>query len=104
MKRLVVLGGGESGTGAAILAAKQGYDVFLSDKSSIGDSYKKVLINHEIRFEEGQHTISEIIKADEVIKSPGIPDHISLIKIIHEYGIKIISEIEFAARFTNAIF
>lgn len=102
MKRIVVLGGGESGTGAAILAAKQGYEVFLSDKSSISNSYKKVLKNHEIRFEEGQHTLSEILIAKEVIKSPGIPDHISLIKTIRENKIPVISEIEFAARFTNA--
>jgi UDP-N-acetylmuramoylalanine--D-glutamate ligase len=102
MKQIVVLGGGESGTGAAILAAKQGYEVFLSDKSSISNSYKKVLKNHEIRFEEGQHTLSEILKAKEVIKSPGIPDHISLIKTIHENKIPVISEIEFAARFTDA--
>ncbi len=102
MNKIVVLGGGESGTGAAILAAKQGFDVFLSDKSSIGDSYKKVLINHEIRFEEGEHTLSEILKADEIIKSPGIPDNISLIKTIREKKIPIISEIEFAARFTDA--
>lgn len=102
MKKLVVLGGGESGTGAAILAAKQGYDVFLSDKSSIGDSYKKVLKNYEIRFEEGQHTLSEILNANEVIKSPGIPDHISLMKTIREHKIPVISEIEFAARFTDA--
>jgi UDP-N-acetylmuramoylalanine--D-glutamate ligase len=102
MKKLVVLGGGESGTGAAILAAKQGYDVFLSDKNSIGDSYKKVLINHEIRFEEGQHTLSEILEANEVIKSPGIPDHISLIKTIRKNKIPVISEIEFATRFTKA--
>jgi len=102
MKKIVVLGGGESGTGAAILAAKQGYEVFLSDKSSIDESYKKVLKNHEIRFEEGKHSLSEILNADEIIKSPGIPDHISLIKSIHEKGIPIISEIEFAARFTDA--
>jgi len=102
MQKIVVLGGGESGTGAAILAVKQGYDVFLSDKGSIGDSYKKVLKNHEIRFEEGQHSLSEILKADEIIKSPGIPDHISLIKTIREHGIEVISEIEFAARFTDA--
>lgn len=102
MKKLVVLGGGESGTGAAILAAKQGYDVFLSDKNSIGDSYKKVLKNYEIRFEEGQHTLSEILNANEVIKSPGIPDHISLMKTIREHKIPVISEIEFAARFTDA--
>lgn len=102
MKKLVVLGGGESGTGAAILAAKQGYEVFLSDKNSIGDSYKKVLKNYEIRFEEGQHTLSEILNANEVIKSPGIPDHISLMKTIREHKIPVISEIEFAARFTDA--
>lgn len=102
MKKLVVLGGGESGTGAAILASKQGYDVFLSDKNSIGDSYKKVLKNYEIRFEEGQHTLSEILNANEVIKSPGIPDHISLMKTIREHKIPVISEIEFAARFTDA--
>ncbi len=102
MKKIVVLGGGESGTGAAILAAKQGYAVFLSDKNKIAESYKKVLKNHEIRFEEGQHTFSEIAEADEIIKSPGIPDHISLIQNIRESGIPIISELEFAARFTKA--
>lgn len=102
MKRIVVLGGGESGTGAAILAAKKGFEVFLSDKSLISESYKKVLINHEIRFEEGQHTLDELLNASEIIKSPGIPDHIELIKTIREKNIPIISEIEFAARYTNA--
>ncbi|HAG16523.1 MAG TPA: UDP-N-acetylmuramoyl-L-alanine--D-glutamate ligase [Bacteroidales bacterium] len=102
MKRIVVLGGGESGTGAALLAVKQGFEVFLSDKNSLNERYKKVLINHEIKFEEGQHTLSEILKADEVIKSPGIPDTIPLIKTLAEKSIPIISELEFAARFTKA--
>ena len=102
MKKLVVLGGGESGTGAAILAAKQGFDVFLSDKGLIDQSHKKVLINHEIRFEEGHHSVEEIVSADEVIKSPGIPDSIALIQTLRKNNVPIISEIEFAARYTNA--
>lgn len=102
MKNLVILGGGESGTGAAILGKQKGYKVWVSDKGKLDDKYKKVLLQNEIDFEEGQHTESRILEADLVIKSPGIPDHIALIKQIHEEAIPVISEIEFAARFTNA--
>ncbi len=102
MKKIVVLGGGESGTGAAILAVKQGFDVFLSDNKSISENYKKVLTHHGIRFEEGKHSFSELASADEVIKSPGIPDHISILTKLREKKIPIISEIEFASRYTQA--
>lgn len=102
-KKLVVLGGAESGVGAAILAKKKEFSVFLSDKAKIKDKYKKVLLQNDINFEENKHTESKIINADLVIKSPGIPDKIELIKKIKLKGIKIISEIEFAAKFTDAI-
>lgn len=102
MKKIVVLGGGESGTGAAVLAAKKGFDVFLSDKNKISESYKKVLTNHGINFEEGVHTLSKLFAADTIIKSPGIPDHIDLIKNLKANKIPVISEIEFAARYTRA--
>ncbi len=102
MKNLVVLGGGESGTGAAILGKQKGYKVWVSDRGKLDDKYKKVLSQYKIDFEEGQHTESRILKADLVIKSPGIPDHIALIKRILEEAIPVISEIEFAARYTNA--
>lgn len=100
---IVILGGGESGVGAAILAKKQGFNVFLSDRALIKEKYKKILLDHEIDFEEGQHTVEKILSADEVIKSPGIPDTIELIKHISKEGISIISEIEFAGRFTSAV-
>jgi len=102
-KRIVILGGGESGTGSAVLAKKQGFDVFLSDNSAIADKYKDILNKYKIDWEENTHTISKITNADEVIKSPGIPDKISIINSIKENGISIISEIEFAGRYTNAI-
>jgi UDP-N-acetylmuramoylalanine--D-glutamate ligase len=102
MKKIVVLGGGESGAGAAILAVKQGFDVFLSDNKSISENYKKVLTHHGIRYEEGKHNFLELASADEIIKSPGIPDHISIIKKLAERNIPIISEIEFASRYTQA--
>ena len=100
--KLVILGAGESGAGTAILAQKQGYEVFVSDMGQIKDKYKKVLDDHNIRWEEGQHTEAEILSATEVVKSPGIPDTAPMIVKIKERGIGIISEIEFAGRYTNS--
>ncbi len=102
MKRIVILGGGESGAGAAVLAHKQGFDVFLSDSSAIKPRYKEWLDKYSIRWEEGKHTEELILNADEVIKSPGIPDKAPLVVKIREKAIPIISEIEFAGRYTNA--
>lgn len=102
MKRIVILGGGESGVGAAVLAKKQGFDVFLSDLSEIKDQYKSVLDDYGITWEEKKHTEEFILNAFEVIKSPGIPDKASIIKKLHSLGIPVISEIEFAGRFTKA--
>ena len=101
-KRIVVLGAAESGVGSAILAQKKGYDVFVSDKGKINEKYKNALLQYEISFEEEKHSTDLIFNADEVVKSPGIPDHVPLIKTIAEKGIPVISEIEFAGRFTNA--
>ena len=101
-KRLVILGAGESGTGAAVLGIKQGFEVFVSDKGLIKEKYKDVLLQYEIDFEEGKHSIERILNAEEVIKSPGIPDKIALIKQLQELNIPVISEIEFAARYTMA--
>jgi len=103
MKRIVILGAGESGTGAAILAQKEGFDVFVSDASSIKDEYKAVLDEHTIKWEEKQHTDELILNADEVVKSPGIPDKSPIIKKLKEKGIPIISEIELGGRYTNAV-
>jgi len=100
--RIVVLGAGESGTGAAVLAKKKGFDVFVSDLSTIKDKYKDILEKYEIPYEEGQHTEEKILTADEVIKSPGIPDKAPMVKKILERKIPVISEIEFAGRYTNA--
>lgn len=100
--RLVVLGGGESGVGTAILAKKQGYEIFLSDKGKIKDHYKNVLEDFGINWEEGKHSLAEILKADLVVKSPGIPDHIELITTLVKQGVSVISEIEFASRYTSA--
>ena len=102
MKRLVILGGGESGIGAAILGKQKGYEIFVSDKGNISKKYKEVLLNKEIDFEENQHTESKIVNADVVMKSPGIPDKVELVKKLREKGIPVISEIEFAAQFTDA--
>lgn len=102
MKRLVVLGGGESGVGTAILANKENFDVFLSDMGQIKDKYKQLLEEHGIAYEEGQHTEELILNADEVMKSPGIPKKAALIQKLEEKGISIISEIEFASRYTDA--
>ena len=102
MKRMVILGAGESGTGAAILAQKEGFEVFVSDFSEIKEEYKKVLDEHEIKWEENQHTEELILNADEVVKSPGIPDKSPIIKKLMEKGIHIISEIELGGRYTKA--
>ncbi|GAA4282433.1 UDP-N-acetylmuramoyl-L-alanine--D-glutamate ligase [Gaetbulibacter aestuarii] len=102
MKRLVVLGGGESGVGTALLGQAKGYDVFVSDKGKIKDKYKHVLEHNEIAWEEEQHTEPKILNADLVMKSPGIPDKVPMVQKIKEHGIQIVSEIEFAARYTDA--
>jgi UDP-N-acetylmuramoylalanine--D-glutamate ligase len=101
-RNIIVLGAGESGTGSAILARAKGFDVFVSDTGKIKEDYKKVLLNHGIAFEEGKHTESKILCADEVIKSPGIPDEVAIVRKIRDRDIPVISEIEFAARFTDA--
>jgi len=102
MNRIVILGGGESGAGAAVLAKLKGFDVFLSDLSEIKPNYKNLLNEYDIEWEEKQHTEEKILNAAEIIKSPGIPDKAPLIKKLHAQGTSIISEIEFAGRYTNA--
>ena len=102
MKRIVILGAGESGAGAAVLAKKEGFDVFVSDMSKINDKYKKILDDHNIEWEEGHHTDEKILNASEIIKSPGIPKEAPMIKKVMEKGIHIISEIEFASRYTTS--
>lgn len=101
-RRIVVLGAAESGAGAAVLAKKEGFDVFVSDMGIIKDRYKKMLDDHDIEWEEGQHTEGKILSADEVIKSPGIPDEAPMVQKIIAKGIHIISEIEFAGRYTDS--
>lgn len=102
MSRIVVLGAGESGAGAAVLAKKEGFDVFVSDMSLIKDKYKKLLDDHHIEWEEGHHTEEKILNADEVIKSPGIPKEAPMVEKLIKQGTHIISEIEFAARYTHS--
>jgi len=102
MKRLVVLGGGESGVGTALLGKEKGYEVFVSDKGKIKEKYKEVLIHNEIEWEDQQHTEAKILNADVVMKSPGIPDKVPMVKALLEKGIPVISEIEFASQFTDA--
>ena len=102
-KRLVILGGGESGVGTAILGKKKGFEVFVSDFGKIKEKYKKVLLHHEIEWEEGSHTASKILSAEIVMKSPGIPDDVPIVLKLKETGVKVISEIEFASRFTEAL-
>lgn len=99
--KLVVLGGGESGVGTAILGKKKGYDVFLSDFGKIKNNYKEVLALNRLDWEEEKHTEDKILDADVVMKSPGIPDKSPMVKKIREKGIPVISEIEFAAQFTD---
>ncbi|CAH8288313.1 UDP-N-acetylmuramoylalanine--D-glutamate ligase [Mariniflexile fucanivorans] len=100
--RLVVLGGGESGVGTALLGKAKGYDVFVSDKGKIKEKYKQVLIHNEIEWEDEKHTEAKILNADIIMKSPGIPDKAPLVKQIREQGILVVSEIEFASKYTNA--
>ena len=100
--RLVILGGGESGVGTALLGKEKGYEVFVSDKGKIKEKYKEVLIHNEIEWEDEKHTESKILNADVVMKSPGIPEKVALIKQIRAQGIQVVSEIEFASKFINA--
>ena len=102
MTRIVVLGAAESGAGAAVLAKKQGFDVFVSDMSAIKDKYKEMLDSHGIEWEEGHHTEEKILNADEIIKSPGIPSDAPIMIRVAEKGIHVISEIEFAGRYTRS--
>jgi UDP-N-acetylmuramoylalanine--D-glutamate ligase len=99
---LVILGGGESGVGTALLGKAKGYDVFVSDNQKIKEKYKDVLLNNEIEFEDEKHTESKILTADIIMKSPGIPDKVVLVKQVREAGIKVVSEIEFASVYTDA--
>ena len=98
-RKIAVLGGGISGYGSAILAKKKGFDVFLSDRGKIADRFKQRLEEWSVEYEEGQHTEERILDANEVIKSPGIPDTAPIVCKIRERGIPVISEIEFAARY-----
>ena len=102
MKRIVILGAGESGAGAAVLAKVKGFETFVSDMSAIKDKYKEQLDSHGIAWEEGHHTEELILNADEVVKSPGIPNDAPLILKLKAQGTPIISEIEFAGRYTDA--
>lgn len=102
MKKIVVLGGGESGFGSAFLAKKNGYDVFLSDKGKLKELYRDKLIDADIPFEEGQHTMDIVLLADEIIKSPGLPEKSEVMLAVRERGISVVSEIEFAGRYTDA--
>lgn len=102
MSRIVVLGAGESGAGAAVLAKVKGFDTFVSDMSAIKDKYKELMGKYAIAWEEGRHTEELILNADEVVKSPGIPNDAPLVLKLREKGIPVISEIEFAGRYTNA--
>lgn len=103
MKKIVILGAGESGTGAALLAHAKGYQVFVSDKNTIASPYQEQLRRHNISFEEGKHTWEIIQEADEVIKSPGIFKSAAIIQAVQQAGIPIMDEIEFASRHTNAL-
>ncbi|UJH69251.1 UDP-N-acetylmuramoyl-L-alanine--D-glutamate ligase [Allomuricauda sp. SCSIO 65647] len=103
MERLVILGAGESGVGTAILGKQRGYEVFVSDRGKLEEKYKEVLIHHEIEWEEGQHSEAGVLNADVVMKSPGIPDTVPLVKNLIEKGVPVISEIEFASRYTDAM-
>ena len=102
MKRIVILGAAESGVGAAVLAKKEGFDVFVTDMGTIKPHYKQMLDERDIAWEEGRHTEALVLNADEIIKSPGIPDTAPMIQKVKAAGIPIISEIEFAGRYTNA--
>ena len=101
-KDIIILGAGESGVGAAVLASQKGCDVLVSDNNKIKKKYKDVLSKFDIEFEEEKHSRERILQADEVIKSPGIPDSIEVVDAARKKGIPVISEIEFAARYSNA--
>lgn len=103
MKRLVILGAGESGVGTALLGKQKGYEVFVSDKQKIKENYKQVLIQNEIDWEEEKHTEGLILNADVVMKSPGIPDKVPMVLQLKELGIPVISEIEFASQYADAM-
>ena len=100
--RTVILGAGESGVGAAVLAQKQGFEVFVSDSGHIGEAHKQMLERYGIAWEEGHHTAERVLQADEVVKSPGIPDTAPVIVALRERHVPIISEIELAGRYTDA--
>ncbi len=102
MSKIVVIGSGESGTGAAVLAKMNGHEVLVSDFGQIPKKYRELLIKHEIDFEQGGHTMQTVLRADEIIKSPGVPDTVPVIQAALSANIPIISEIEFAGRYTNA--
>lgn len=102
MSKIAILGAAESGVGAAVLALKKGYDVFVSDMGKIKERYKDMLNKYGIEWEEGQHTAEKILDAEEIIKSPGIPDNAPIVAQAIQQGIHIINEIEFAGRYTNA--
>jgi len=102
MERLVILGGGESGVGTALLGKNKGFEVFVSDNGTIKEKYKQVLIQNDIEWEESNHTETKILNADLIMKSPGIPDKAPLVKHIRAKGIPVVSEIEFASNFTEA--
>ncbi|AXO81173.1 UDP-N-acetylmuramoyl-L-alanine--D-glutamate ligase [Olleya aquimaris] len=102
MKQLVILGAGESGVGTALLGQAKGFQVFVSDKGKIKEKYKEVLIHNKIEWEEEQHTEAKLLAADVVMKSPGIPDKVAIVKMLLNKGVPVISEIEFANQFTNA--
>ncbi len=101
-KNIVVLGAGESGVGAAILAKDRGMDVLVSDSGNISDKYRGILLREQIAFESGSHTMERILQADTVVKSPGIPEDAPVVKAVRERGIEVVSEIEFAGRYTDA--
>ncbi len=101
MKKIVILGAGESGAGSAILAQRKGFDVFVSDRGEVKQKYREILDNNKIRWEEGKHTEEEILSADEVIKSPGVKEDAPVVIKLREKGIPVISEIEFAGRYAT---
>src|SRR5664279_6350219 len=102
-KKIVILGAGERGAGSAVLAQKQGFDVFVSDKGQIKENFREILEKHNIKWEEGNHSEEIILSATEIIKSPGIPESAPIIQKIREKGIPVISEIEFAGRYCKGI-
>ena len=102
VKNIAILGAGESGVGAARLAQHKGYGVFVSDYGNIKPEFKQELTNHQFEFEEQQHTEEKILGADLIVKSPGIPDSVPIVKKALKKGMSVISEIEFAGRFTKA--